>query len=95
MITHTDADRIQRVRDLVKAKEATPGFFIEAFPFENEVQHANERWFFEITKSTIVNKSVQGTWCNADSLTVTEKVEKTLHLGNAKDYGPRSLFMQE
>ena len=57
--------------------------------------NANERWFFEITKSTIVTKSVQGTWCNADSLTVTEKVEKTLHLGNAKDYGPRSLFMQE
>ena len=76
-------------------QNATPGFLIEAFPFEDDVQHANERWFFEVTKSEIVNNSVRGTWCNADSLTIAKKAEETLHLGNAKDYGPRSHFMQD
>ena len=95
MITHTEANRIQRVTDLVNAKKATPGFFIEVFPFEKDVQHANERWFFEVTKSEIVNNSVRGTWCNADSLTIEKKAEETLHLRNAKDYGPRSHFMQD
>ena len=95
LLTHTKANRIQRVTDLVEAKEATPGFFVEIFPDREQVQHATERWFFQVTKSEIVNNSVRGTWCNADSLTIAKKAEETLHLGNAKDYGPRSHFMQD
>ena len=83
------------ISDLVEAKEATPGFFVEVFPNKEDVQHANERWFFQVTKSEIVNNSVRGKWCQADCLTIANQAEESLHLGNAKDYGQRSLFIQE
>jgi hypothetical protein len=81
LLTHTIANRIQRVTDLVEAKEATPGFFVEVFPNKDQVQHATERWFFQVTKSEIVNNSVRGNWCNADCLTIANQAEESLHLG--------------
>jgi hypothetical protein len=70
-------------------------FFVEVFPNNEQVQHATERWFFQVTKSEIVNNSVRGNWCNADCLTITNQAEESLHLGDAKDYGQRSLFIQK
>ncbi len=89
-MTHSDDDSICRVNALVAKNEATPGFFIEAFPSED---CPNDRWFMQVTSATITNKMLTGIWCKANCLTLETSVEDTIHLGSVKDYGENDMFL--
>ena len=91
-ITHNDADRVFRVNALIAKNEATPGFFLEVIPDEEQTQTADERWFMQVTERKITDGHVLGTWCQANSL-ISAGTEQRIRLSNVKDYGPPSTFM--
>ena len=92
LITHNDADRVRRVNALIAKNEATPGFFLEVIPDEEQTQTADERWFMQVTERKITDGHVLGTWCQANSL-ISAGTEQHILLSNVKDYGPSSTFM--
>ena len=92
LITHNDADRVFRVNALIANNEATPGFFLEVIPDEEQTQTADERWFMQVTERKITDGHVLGTWCQANSL-ISAGTEQRIRLSNVKDYGPSSTFM--
>jgi hypothetical protein len=89
LITHSDDGSICRVNALIAKNEATPGFFIEAFPSK---KCPNDRWFMQVTSATITNQTLTGIWCKANCLTLESSVEDTIHLGSVKDYGENTMF---
>ncbi len=90
LITHSDEDSIRRVNALIAKNEATPGFFIQAFPSKDR---PNDRWFMQVTSATITNQTLSGIWCKTNSLTLEDSAVDTLHLGAVKDYGEKAMFL--
>jgi hypothetical protein len=98
LITHAHNDRVRRVSALIVKNEATPGLFVEVFPKEEDVSHPDDRWFMQVTSSTITgtgdNSALRGKWCKTNCLILEGGAKEcSLRLSHVKDYGDKSHFM--
>ena len=97
LITHAYNDRVRRVSALIEKNEATVGLFVEVFPKEDEVEHPEDRWFMQVTSSTITgtgdNSVLRGKWCKTNSLILVGSAKEcSMRLSHVKDYGDKSIF---
>jgi hypothetical protein len=98
LITHAHNDRVRRVSALIVKNEATPGLFVEVFPKEEDVAHPDDRWFMQVTSSTITgtgdNSTLRGKWCKTNCLILEGGAKEcSMRLSHVKDYGDKSIFM--
>jgi hypothetical protein len=97
LVTHPDNDRVRRVSALIQKKEATPGLFVEVFPEEKDVAHPDDRWFMQVTSSTITgtgdNSVLRGKRCKTNCLILEAGAKEcSMRLSHVKDYGDKSIF---
>ena len=97
LIAHAYNDRVRRVSALIEKNEATVGLFVEVFPKEEDVEHPEDRWFMQVTSSTITgtgqNSALRGKWCKTNSLILDGGAKDcSMRLSHVKDYGDKSMF---